>query len=831
MNSSGPYEDRHISNVAAALNRFRVPERLGPYHVIELLGEGGMGMVYKAEQRTPIHRTLAVKVSRFDLDSDSIVRRFQAERETLATLDHTNIARVIDAGSTDHGKPYIALEFVEGSPITEFANENKLGVVDRLKIMLQVCEAVQHAHQKGIVHRDLKPSNILVSPGPVAKVIDFGVARILDPSLRRTMFTEDGQRMGTLEYMSPEQADGQSDIDTRSDVYSLGVVLYELLTGSLPIDSDRLRSHGYARASRLMQDAEIPRPSTRLSGRDEQTTSAASDRNTTVDGLQKLLRQELDWLVLKALKKDREERYASPRELAQDIENYLEHKPLIAGPESRVYRASKFVRRNRLVVSSAVVVLCSLLAGLAMTLWSTHQARQSLRRAETESANAQAALRFLADDILSASNPDRTLGKSVTVVESLNIASANLHEKFKDRPKVESSLAQAIASAYLELGEEARAEKFARRAVELNEFVDDLDQRLRNDETLAEVLRRSGDLDGAIAAFRRIYDLRRATFGFADEMTLRVATGLASVLSLAGRDEESLAIWKEVYDQARTMTDEGDPQWISILNSYGSRLEKSRRDGSGLALVLEANRLAGQHLHADHPVTIVAVESAGVLLADTGDLQAAEPYLLRVLDARTRVEGPTHLQTFNAERNYIALLGSIKRTDEALSRAARLYPIVESTLGLHHPATHGLREEWIGVLQGAARMPEAEEKARWSLEIVQADPNRDETRLMKSIGMLFSSLRRQDDKLDQAAPLGMKLVDMRRRLTGPAHPDTINAVRRVAQVLARLDRWGDVLVLTAPTVELLDASQPLDDFAREVVDLNSKAKQLASPDK
>jgi eukaryotic-like serine/threonine-protein kinase len=562
MNSSAPYDDRQISNVAAALSRLRLPERLGPYHVIELVGEGGMGLVYKAEQRDPIHRTLAVKVSRFDLDSDSIVRRFQAERETLATLDHTNIARVIDAGSTDQGKPYIALEFVEGLPITRFADENRLGVVDRLKIMLQVCEAVQHAHQKGIIHRDLKPSNILVSPGPVAKVIDFGVARILDPAIRQTLFTEEGQRMGTLEYMSPEQADGQTDIDTRSDVYSLGVVLYELLTGALPIDAARLRSLGYVQSSRLMRDTEVPRPSTRMSGgRDPSATAAA--RNTTADILQKLLKTELDWLVLKSLKKDRNERYASPLELARDIENYLAHKPLAAGPESKAYRAKKFIRRNRLVVSSAVIVLGSLLAGLAMTLWSTHQARQSLRRAENESANAKAALRFLAYDILGASNPDRTLGKPITVIESLNAASTGLHEKFKDRPKVESSLAQAIATAYLELGEEARAEQFARQAVALNDQVDDLDQRLRNDETLADVLRRKGDIDGAIAAFQRVYQQRLDTFGFSDEMTIRVATGLASTLSMAGRTDESLAIWKEAHDKVRTMTDDATPSGLA----------------------------------------------------------------------------------------------------------------------------------------------------------------------------------------------------------------------------------------------------------------------------
>ena len=343
--------------------------KLGPYRIVTLIGEGGFGAVYEALQERPVRRRVALKIIKLGMDTKQVIARFEAERQALAMMNHPHIARVFEAGATDTGRPYFVMEFVEGVAITEFCDQAQLSPRQRLELFMLVCEAVQHAHQKGIIHRDLKPSNVLVTRHngePVPKVIDFGIAKATRQRLtEKTLVTEAGQLIGTPAYMSPEQAQmGETDIDTRSDIYSLGALMYELLTGRTPFDTRTFQRLAYPEIQRIIREKDPPTPSTRVSGLGEDLVEVARDRNIEPGTLPRLLRGDLDWIVMRALEKDRARRYSTASELAADIGRHLRHEPVTASPPSVPYRLRKFVRRHRIGVAAGAVVALALLIGM-----------------------------------------------------------------------------------------------------------------------------------------------------------------------------------------------------------------------------------------------------------------------------------------------------------------------------------------------------------------------------------------------------------------------------------------------------------------------------------
>ena len=419
--------------------------RIGPYKLLQQVGDGGMGTVWMAEQNSPIRRRVALKVIKNGLNSRQVIARFEAERQALAIMDHPNIAKVLDAGTTEDGRPYFVMELVKGIPFTEYCDQNKLSIKQRLELFMQVCNAVQHAHQKGIIHRDLKPSNVLVAlhdGQPVPKVIDFGLAKAIGNESQlteKTMFTEFGQVVGTLQYMSPEQAELNSlDVDTRTDIYSLGVMLYELLTGSTPIERDVLRKNAFVKILETIREFDPPPPSTRLSTSGDAISGISLQRQIDPIRLQQLIRGELDWIVMKSIDKDRARRYPTASEFCQDILRYLKNEVVEARPPSTFYRLQKLAQRNRGPVAALAGLFTVLVLGFATTTaglkWALKErkiavelkkmAEDEKERADKASLNATAQRDLAIDKERKASEAQALAEKNEHTIES-NLARSN----------------------------------------------------------------------------------------------------------------------------------------------------------------------------------------------------------------------------------------------------------------------------------------------------------------------------------------------------------------------------------------------------------------------
>ncbi|HET6373256.1 MAG TPA: protein kinase, partial [Candidatus Polarisedimenticolia bacterium] len=412
-------------------------EIFGPYRLLQKLGEGGMGEVWLAEQTEPIRRKVAIKLIKAGMDTKQVIARFEAERQALALMDHPGIAKVFDAGETPRGLPYFAMEYVAGEAITTYCDRHRLSVPERLELFARACDAVQHAHQKGVIHRDLKPSNVMVTlqgDKPAPKIIDFGVAKATAQRLtERTMFTELGVLIGTPEYMSPEQAEMTGlDVDTRTDVYALGVMLYELLTGALPFEPRDLRQAGFEEVRRRIREIDPPRPSTRVRTLGAESTQAASDRRTDPARLASRLKGDLDWIVMKALEKDRTRRYGSASDLAADVERHLQLQPVLAGPPGASYRTKKFVRRHRLGVTMASAIVMGM---AALSVVMVAQARKTARARD----RAERVSGFLVD-LFRVSDPGTARGNAITAREVLDRGAERIDKELGNEPEVQAQL-------------------------------------------------------------------------------------------------------------------------------------------------------------------------------------------------------------------------------------------------------------------------------------------------------------------------------------------------------------------------------------------------------
>ena len=614
---------------------------VGPYQMLQRLGEGGFAEVWLAQQDEPVRRRVAFKIIKQGMDTERVLARFEAERQALALLEHPHIARVYDAGSTEAGRPYFIMEAVDGQPIDLYCNQSKASIEARLRLLIDVCQAVQHAHQKGIIHRDLKPSNILIARDgegeAVAKVIDFGIAKAIDQSLSaQTIYTREHQIIGTPDYMSPEQRTrGGRAVDSRSDVYSLGILLYELLTGSTPFrlseqsnDSDGSGTASWQR--RASDDREVPKPSTRLAEERGKTRPEASAWRAARESFPR----ELDWIVLRALERDPERRYQSATQFGQDLRRFLNHEAVEAGPPTRVYQVRKFARRHRVAVASGLAVVSALVIGMGLALVGFFRAEASEEVARSEAGTSQAINRFLLEDLLEQADPFESSNRDLKMIDAVDRAAEKVGERFADQPLVEAEVRLTLAQIYNSLGDfQDKALPNAVRAAELWERYLGPEHRktLKARSLTLHYTPKHLDPSGRLQSLESLFSKQSGRLGLLDEDTLDTFQAIISqhfensgdVYSLTGAVGMALARIRDDFDQVFLKASSQDAK-VSLIYTgvYAGAMHSAWMDPSPenldreLGLMRRTLELAENHFGSQHATTFYARVGLGRVLTE-----------------------------------------------------------------------------------------------------------------------------------------------------------------------------------------------------------------------
>ncbi|MHC5008515.1 MAG: tetratricopeptide repeat protein, partial [Planctomycetota bacterium] len=731
------------------------PERIGPYRLREKIGEGGMGEVYLAEQEIPIRRRVALKLIKAGMDTKQVIARFESERQALALMDHVSIARVFDADSTPEGRLYFAMEYVKGEPITRYCDRYRLATRERLELFMQVCDGVQHAHQKGIIHRDIKASNVLVTveeDEPVPKIIDFGVAKATGQRLtEQTVYTQLGVLIGTPEYMSPEQAEmtGQ-EVDTRTDVYSLGVLLYELLIGVLPFPPEDFRKSGFDEFRRRIREDDPSRPSTRVSMLGVKgMTSLSTTHRAGIPALRRQLKGDLDWITMKALEKDRTRRYGSPNELAADIGRHLRHQPVEAGPPSTLYRVGKFVRRHKVGVAASGVVLLALLVGMAGMAFGLLRAQRAEGQARQEAVTAERVIELLVG-LFDVSDPSEARGNTITAREILDRAAETLEGELNEQPLVRAALMSAVGRVYQNLGLNSEA-------------------KLLFEESLATRRRRLGD---------------------DHPDTLASITDMANHYLDAGQLDQGEPYCREALDRARRVLGDHHPETLIAVNSMGSFFHAQGKLEEAEAYyreALEGRRLA---LGSDHQDTLVSLNNMGFLLQDLGRLDEAEAFYREALQGYRRVLGDDHPETLTALGNLGLVNQDMGDLEEAERCAREALEGQRRVLGNDHSKTLVSISNMGSLLQTKGQLEEAERFKREAVEGLRRTLGNDHFSTLIAINNLGFLLKTQG-KLEEARPFFHEALEGFRRELGDEHRQTLNAMANLGDLQTDLGRYDE----------------------------------------
>ena len=781
----------------------------GRYKLLEQIGEGGMGAVWMAEQKEPVKRKVAVKLVKAGMDSAQVLARFEAERQALALMDHPNIAKVFDGGMTDQGRPFFVMEFVKGVPLTEYCNEARLSLKERLNLFIPVCQAVQHAHQKGIIHRDLKPSNILVclyDGNPVPKVIDFGLAKAMHQSLsEHTIHTAFGMMVGTPLYMSPEQAEHNNlDVDTRTDIYSLGVILYELLTGTTPLEQKQLKEAAYNEILRLIKEVEPPKPSTRLSG-SASLPSIAAQRSIEPQQLSKSLSGDLDWIVMKALDKERSRRYETANGLARDVERFLSDEAVEASPPSASYRFRKLARRNKRVIITGVLVAAMLVIGLAGTAWQAIRARNAERiatqsarmaltnaqhaneqrlkafaerdakvqalaeeekqrqradreraRADEEAQIAEAVNSFLINDILRA-NPYSGLtgmsaGAAPTILQVVERSASQVGNRFKNQPLVEASVRSAIGCSLLEFQklEEAREQlEISVRLFRNAKGDDDDEHSIRAMQLLAYVLMSLGRLEESEKLHSDVLQRAERKLPVTLE-TRRVAMShYAHCLTALGKYKLAEPLYQQCI--ADTLKYAGETSQLQMVRDGLAGLYVGQGRIDEAEQLYRQALLEHRRLESDfHPNTVLLIERLGDVLMQQQRFREA----LSLLEAAVSAEQ----NNFGSQRASILLplLTKLEAVNLHLDRTDRAELVVKQAIELmekdgvsDHLLAGGVGNSLVRAYESNGKHAQAVEIRTAILNAQQKVMKPDDPRIALSLAMLGKSLL-SDGKPDEA---------------------------------------------------------------------------------
>jgi non-specific serine/threonine protein kinase/serine/threonine-protein kinase len=766
--------------------------RVGQFVIRQHIGAGGFGDVYLAEQHEPVRRRVALKIIKPGMDSREVLARFRAERHTLAMLDHPGIARIIDGGATPAGRPYYVMELVDGTRITRWCDERRLPLRQRVELLLGVCDAVQHAHQRGVIHRDLKPANVLVTEvdgKPLPKVIDFGVAKVLrgddGAADAHTMLTVQPRAVGTPAYMSPEQTRGEA-VDTRTDVYSVGVLLYELLCGRLPFDASAPRDP-YADAPPMTQRVAH--------------AAAAPARELT---------GELQWIVGRCLRGEREERYPTVNALADDLRAYLAGQPVTAAPPSRAYRARKFVARHKGGVAASAAMLLLLIAGVIITSWLAVRATRAERLAErrrqdAEAANARstAVNKFLTRDVIRSADPFVTPGnRELTMRQALDNAAKVLANRFKDDPLTEAAVRESVGMAYLHLGHPELGQPHGLRTLELRKQAlgDAHADTIAAVNYYAAILKALGKYAEVEALCGPALDAARRGLGEDHAQTLMLLDSYADSLVNLGRYAEAEPLARQAWEQSRRALGPDSPRTLTAMSNYGRVLQLQGRFAEAEPVFRDV--LAGglRIDSPDAPQNLTAMNNLALILSALARFEESEALYKDVLRRRRRTLGEDHPQTLNSMGTYALLLERLARHDEAEPLAREALERSRRARGAGHPDTLRATNNLASVLRAAGRAAEAEPLAREALERRRGALGEDHPETVQSLINYAVTLQALDRDAD-AEPVLRRALELRRAKLGEDHPLTRAAVSSHARALSKLGRADEAAALARRAME------------------------------
>jgi serine/threonine protein kinase/tetratricopeptide (TPR) repeat protein len=809
---------------------------IGAYKLLEQIGEGGMGTVWMAQQAEPVRRLVALKLIKAGMDSNQVIARFEAERQVLAIMDHPSIAKVHDGGVTTSGRPYFVMELVKGVPITDFCDQSQFSVEERLGLLISVCQAVQHAHQKGVIHRDLKPANVVVTRQegvPAVKVIDFGIAKAMGQQLTdKTLFTGFAQMIGTPLYMSPEQAAGGPDIDTRSDIYSLGVLMYELLTGTTPFDMERFKEAGYDEIRRIIREEEPPRPSTRISTLGQLVTTVSTHRKSDPRRLSQLVRGELDWIVMKCLEKDRNRRYETANGFAMDVQRFLADEPVLACPPSVGYRFRKFVRRNKgpvlavsLITVALVVGATAAAVGLVRALRAEKNAteqrliaegeREDARKAErNERAQRQLAQKRLKqiekrEDILASIfsdlNPSAEkeggLPLATQIGQRLETATEELSAEAAGEPVRAARLQNLLGAAQRELGSRDKAIALHSQALETlkRELGPDDPDTIATMGLLAQAYRAAGQFDKSIPLLEQALEKHKAVSGPHHLDTLDFTNGLALCYLEAGQFTRSIRLNEPTLEMMKATLGPTHRATLACLNNLAMAYRAAGQLDKALPLYQQAADGYNASLGPDNVATLTSVNNLGMAYHAAGQDEKAIPLHERTLLRQRAKLGPAHLDTLASMNNLALAYRALRQFDRAISLDEQTLEIVRLTLGPDHPRTlasmHNLALDYKESGQPHKAVPLYEqtlEKKKATL----GDGHPDTLKSMVNLGAAYRDMGQTDKAIS--------LLSAARELTtaklAADHPDTLASEHNLALAYKAAGQLDKAILLQVETL-------------------------------